>query len=73
MTKIGDCLKYGVAVLLASFSWSSPAIAHTANDNWGHHMSGGFWAWVPMFLLWIVGLLVVSLLVVTLVRILHRS
>lgn len=59
---------YVLATLVVSLVPALPAIAHTENDGWGHHMAGGFWGWGPMVLFWIAGVLLIVLLTVTLLK-----
>lgn len=65
---------YVLATLGVSLVPALPAIAHTEDQGWGHHMPmmGGFWGWGPMVLFWIAGLLLVALLSVTLIKTLRN-
>lgn len=59
---------YVLATLLVGLVPVLPAIAHTENQDWGHHMAGGFWGFGPMILFWVVGVLLIVLLTVTLLK-----
>jgi hypothetical protein len=65
---------YVLAALMVSLGPALPAIAHTENQGWGHHMpmAGMFWGWGPMALFWIAGLLLIALLSVTLIKALRN-
>ena len=61
-------VRYVLAAFLVSLIPVLPAIAHTENQDWGHHMAGGFWGFGPMVLFWVVGVLLIVLLTVTLLK-----
>ncbi|MBS3791836.1 MAG: hypothetical protein V5A87_04110 [Candidatus Bipolaricaulota bacterium] len=68
MKIINGYVGYVLATLMVSLVPVLPAIAHTENQGWGHHMAGRFWAFGPMILFWVVGVLLVVLLTVTLLK-----
>ena len=70
MKVIKKYFEYVLATLVVIIAPALPAIAHTEDQGWGHHMPmmGGFWGWGPMVLFWIAGLLLVALLSVTLIK-----
>ncbi|MBS3825823.1 hypothetical protein KGY58_04705 [Candidatus Bipolaricaulota bacterium] len=61
---------YLLTTLMVSLAPVLPAIAHTENQGWGHHMPMvvGFRGWGLMVLFWLAGFLLVALLSVTLIK-----
>ena len=68
MSKYKSYFFYLAFTVLAGVGIGLPVVAHSESDGWGHHMAGGTWGWGPMVLFWTTGVLLITLLIVTLLK-----